>query len=915
MKRILFAIVGLLTALQVSAQIGAALTINLERVGTEAPCTGDEVCINVTAKDFTDIVALQSFFTWNPSVLSFKNFVPGNLTNLSNANFNLSSQANGSIFLDWNGIPCGSSSGLTLGDGIVLFQLCFTAKGSYGAATTITMPITDFPNAVNYPRALKNNTCAANINVGVTTNSEIISTCVNPVEIIASHEEGQEGDLVCVDYSVNGFENIASAQFSMNWDASQLAFESLIVPTSVQNQIGLQTSDFGLPSQPNVGPGNLTLSWFLLSGDPNYVGKSLDDGTVMFQVCYRLKGSCETSSAITFSDIPTIVEFSNFRTDTLAADGSRVNFVFPLSTLSFVPGSVSVGDCEPDGLKMTMSCGDPVNIGDVICVPVKSDNFNNIFEMRYLVDWNPEILRFTEVKMLNSTLPLQASNFDAANAANGILGVNWKSSNTSKTVSATATLYEVCFEVVGFGGNSPVSVKGSPMVARQTNNGVNIGIAPQNCTVEVNDPGEVGIAISSGSGQTGDVVCLDVSVNNFNRILEFGFPINWDADEIGFRSIENLNFPGATVADNFDLSQKESGYLRFDWSGAGGVSLDPDAVIFQACFEILGGPAEECIDVLILDQLFPAVAVSETSGGNNLGIIKQEGQACILFPNGFYMQPGNVEGYLLDTICVPFEVSYFENISRADFSIQWDPSALFFVGAKGNPVIETNSTFAFSDNSALVGLLNVQWASSDGAPLSLPADTMMFFEACFVALGPARECFDISVAALPAPEVVHIDGEGSLVSEPGQVCIRDTIFILEELVQPASCADSRDGRVELLLSGGLDPVGVFWKTSPEQFGPRASNLPPGEVEVIIFDNANPSVMVSRKINIPVGGPTVSANAGADKVLPCNDPGVVLNGSVSAGTDYSYGWSSIFNPSNVLGTSSSYVATSPGTYIL
>ena len=329
MKRVLFAVVGLFFSLQATAQVGAALTINLERVGTEAPCTGDEVCINVTAEDFTDIVALQSFFTWNPSVLAYKSFVPGSLTNLSAANFNLSSQADGSIFLDWNGIPCGSSSGLTIPDGEVLFQLCYTARGSYGAATTINMPVTDFPNAVNYPRALKNNTCAANINVGVSTTSEIISTCVNPVEISASAEQAQEGDLVCVDYTVNGFENIASAQFSINWDAAALAFENLIIPTSVQNQIGLQSSDFGLPSQPNVGPGNLTLSWFLLSGDPNYVGKSLEDGTVMFQVCYRVNGACETSSTITFSDNPTIAEFSNFRTDTLDADGGRVNFVFP----------------------------------------------------------------------------------------------------------------------------------------------------------------------------------------------------------------------------------------------------------------------------------------------------------------------------------------------------------------------------------------------------------------------------------------------------------------------------------------------------------------------------------------------------------------------------------------------------------
>lgn len=913
MKRALLAIVGLVSAFQASAQIGAALTINLERSVEEAPCTGDVVCINVTAEDFTDIVALQSFFTWNPAVLAFKEIVPGNLSNLSNADFNFTDQNSGSIFLDWQGIPCGSSSGLTLADGTVLFQLCFTAQGSYGAATTITMPVTDFPNAVNYPRALKNNTCSANINVGVATNGVTIATCVNPVQIIASQEQAQQGDLVCVDYSVNGFENIASAQFSVNWDSDLLAFENLIIPTAVQNQIGLQTSDFGLPDQPNVGPGNLTLSWFLLSGDPNYIGKSLDDGTVMFQACYRITAECETSADIIFSDNPTIVEFSNFRTDTLAPDGSRVNFIFPEGTFEFTPGGVTVGACEPTGLNMTVNCADPVNIGDVICIPISSSNFNNIFEMRYLLDWNPEILEFQEVTNLNTTLQLNASHFDASNAANGVLGVNWKSTNTPK--NTTDILYEVCFKVVGFGGNSPISFKGSPtMVARETNNGTNIGIAPKNCTVEVNVPAEVGISIGSGSARTGEQVCLDVSVSNFNRMIDFGFSLGWDANEIGFRGIENINLPGATLADNFDVSGVDGGILGLNWTSETGVTLDPDEVIFQICFEILGGPAEECIDVLVLDQIIPPVTISETSGGNNLGVIKQDGQACILFPEGFYMSVGSAEGYVLDTVCVDFEVSYFDNMSRADFTVEWDPTALFYVGAQGSPVVEENSTFTFDDNSAFTGLLNVNWESNNLAPWSFGVDSVLFFEACFVVLGPARDCYPISISETPTPNVVTANGTGSLVSDPGEICAKDTILIIEELITAASCPDSRDGSVELVLSGGQSPVGVLWKTVPEQFGPVARNLSPGTVDVVIFDNANPSIVINKTIEIGSSAPVPVVEIGEDQILGCNAPGVLLDATVSVGPEYIYQWSKLNVPLEG-GSSSSYVATSPGVYVL
>ena len=92
--------------------------------------------------------------------------------------------------------------------------------------------------------------------------------------------------------------------------------------------------------------------------------------------------------------------------------------------------------------------------GAETCLSVTVARFNQIVSMQYTMKWDPQILRFKEVK--NFGLPgLRTTNFGTRAADKGILAYSWFDANVKGiTVPDGTKLYEVCFDVVGKAGSS-----------------------------------------------------------------------------------------------------------------------------------------------------------------------------------------------------------------------------------------------------------------------------------------------------------------------------------------------------------------------------------------------------------------------------------------------------------------------------
>ena len=893
MKRLITIALGLALSFPVFAQ-QQAVTLNLEV--QDAPCNGESFCVKVTPEDWTDIVLLQTFLEWDPTILRLdevQSFHP-EVTGLGVEDF-LVEQDSGRVFMDWQDIPCGSGQTTIIADGETLFELCFTAIGAYGDTTQLLIPDNRMVDGIFYPRAFKNSTCAAELNVFVNAVGGVISTCVRPLKVIASQETAFEGDLVCVDFTVEGFDDLTTMQFSVNWDPTQLQWNS-VIPGDGIPRLGFES--FGLPTEPNIGPGNMTVSWSFTNFSGQ--GVTLDDGTEFFQICYDVVGECETDAAITFSGNPTTIEITN-----TVVEGANIVLVPD-------EGSVQIGDCDPTGLTLIAECPPaPADINDEVCVTVSTDNFNFITSLQNLVEWNANILQFKELRNITGGITGWGPGvFDESNVNNGILGIDFESPTAVGSTldgNGVGNLFDICFDVVGLGGDSPFNFKGAPtMIATDRNGNSNIGVNPTNCVVEVNQPPGLTLIVASGGARPGEEVCLDVSVANFSEIIELDFTIGWESNIMQFREIRDLQIPDANIVELGGTG------FSLDWTGPATTFADNE-VLFQLCLEAVGDP-DECDPEVGLVTISPPVAVTANSNGENITVNAQNGEACVLFPEGFFMDIPALEGDVRDTVCVPFKVASFDNITQAQFSVTWDPSAMAFAGVQNFASLNNFDENSFNTNATFVGLLDIDWADLAGAQL---ADSTVLFEACFELLGPADRCYDIEVSESPEPVITTTEGNGDIVVDPGEVCINNRLFI-DAIVTSVSCPGEANGSVEVIPTGGRGAIAFNWEVDPPQFGSIARNLPEGPVIVRVFDSSNPPLVLVDTFEVGIENELTVANAGPDQALACE--GAIqfafLEGSGSTGPDVEYRWF-VADGGNIQGSTNSprVTAASPGMYIL
>jgi gliding motility-associated-like protein len=113
------------------------------------------------------------------------------------------------------------------------------------------------------------------------------------------------GAEICVDVTVDNFVNVGVFQGSVAWDASVLRYTG---HRNFNPALPAAQSDFQRPS-----PDTLSFIWF----EPNFQGVTLDDGAVLFQLCFEVIGELGESSPLVFVNRPTPVEIGDGDTQNL----------------------------------------------------------------------------------------------------------------------------------------------------------------------------------------------------------------------------------------------------------------------------------------------------------------------------------------------------------------------------------------------------------------------------------------------------------------------------------------------------------------------------------------------------------------------------------------------------------------------
>ena len=122
------------------------------------------------------------------------------------------------------------------------------------------------------------------------------------LSLAVSDVNGDKGQIVEVGIAISGFEDISSMQFSINWDSTVLNFQAVenlttVLPDFTEKEIGLVETTSGA----------IRVAWF----DNSISGISIPNGTQLFSIRFEIIGDAGTNSAITISDQPIVIEFTN----------------------------------------------------------------------------------------------------------------------------------------------------------------------------------------------------------------------------------------------------------------------------------------------------------------------------------------------------------------------------------------------------------------------------------------------------------------------------------------------------------------------------------------------------------------------------------------------------------------------------
>ncbi len=179
--------------------------------------------------------------------------------------------------------------------------------------------------------------CAASFTVDM-------SACTT-VTFTASDEFTNNGDVVCVEITVEDFIDILNFQFTITWDPAILQYNSV-------NTSGVLSDLFFGPAMPTDA---LTVSWL----DITFGGITIPDGSVIFEICFDVIGAPGTDTPITFTGDLTEIEVFNSAQEELGFIGQNGSTIVAGDfTVNFTSCSTLAGD-DNGTFNITVSGGVP----------------------------------------------------------------------------------------------------------------------------------------------------------------------------------------------------------------------------------------------------------------------------------------------------------------------------------------------------------------------------------------------------------------------------------------------------------------------------------------------------------------------------------------------------------------------------
>ena len=745
---------------------------------SEIAC-GEQTCLQVRVQGFTDIIAFQYSMNWDAAILGNAAVQSFGIGDLSTANFNLASP--GIARIGWDD---SNTTGVSLADNTIIFEICFDEIGGNTAASAVDF--SDNPIAIEVIDA-QGEIVTTNFNNGtVAVNCETMGddgNTANSLTFSANQATANCGEQVCVDVSASGFQNILSFQYSMNWDAS------LLGTATVQN--------FGITDM-DASQFNATTAGILRVGydDSSLQGVNLVDNSVLFQVCFDLANDAVGTTDLTFSESPIAIEVTD-------AQGSIVTAAFQTGNVTVSCDSDNTGGDDGTGGDNTddgntggdntggdntgdsggnASISDTLafavnqvtaNCGEQICVDVTASGFADIVSFQYSMNWDAALLGTPTLQQFG--LPdMDASQFNTATP--GILRVGYDDSSLQgRSVADGTVLYQLCFDLAAdVAGTSDLQFSANPIAIEvvdvQSNiltpvlqNG-SIAITCEDSTMMDSIPPlptlPLGFTMSADTSNCGEQVCLEVSVQGFIDITSFRYSTNWNAQLLGGNEIGATNLAGIRFGD---LAPGVFFTEWIDFSGEG-LTLPDNSIIYTVCFDQFTS-TERNVPVSFTGVPIP-VRVTESTSTRNLQPALNSGEIFIAcnpividtvindIADSLTFAINNVTGNCEEQTCISVTTQDFNDIFSFQYSIAYNAD----LGAASVQNFGLEGMNENNFNLAEAGAVRVGWDDATLMGASLPDDQVLF-DLCFDVAANIAGSFEVDFSSTPlAIEAVDVNG-------------------------------------------------------------------------------------------------------------------------------------------------------------
>lgn len=166
------------------------------------------------------------------------------------------------------------------------------------------------------------------------------------VSLAVSDVTGEKGQVVEVDISIAGFNDMNSMQFSVNWDSTVLNFKAIenlsdVLPDFSEKEIGLVETSSGI----------IRVAWF----DNTLAGITIPDDTQLFTLKFEIIGEASTNSTIAITSEPIVIEFTDLNGEVPLSEviGGKVIIPDNITSTTFLtaPDGVILFQNEPNPFK------------------------------------------------------------------------------------------------------------------------------------------------------------------------------------------------------------------------------------------------------------------------------------------------------------------------------------------------------------------------------------------------------------------------------------------------------------------------------------------------------------------------------------------------------------------------------------